>query len=30
MMPLALGFLALEVWVLKHLFVERVARAAFR
>jgi exosortase len=30
MMPLALGFLALEVWVLKHLFVERVARTAFR
>jgi exosortase len=30
MMPLALAFLGAELWVLKHLFIERAARPAFR
>ncbi len=30
MMPLALAFLGMELWVLKHLFVDRQVRPAFR
>jgi exosortase len=30
MMPLALAFLAVELWILKHLFVDIQPRAAFR